>query len=83
MPDKWRIGYETSNPEMRHACVARATIDGTKADGATILVETSEATTPAQARFAWQNAPSPNLVNGADLPASPFQRDNWQGGSGE
>jgi sialate O-acetylesterase len=34
-------------------------------------------------RFGWRNEANPNLVNKAGLPASPFQTNNWQGGTGE
>jgi sialate O-acetylesterase len=34
-------------------------------------------------RFGWRKITNPNLVNSAGLPASPFQTDDWQGGTGE
>ncbi len=49
----------------------------------TVLVGSDKVPSPAHVRFAWQNAPTPNLVNRAGLPASPFHTDQWQGGSGE
>ncbi len=57
---------------------AEATIDGD-----TVVVQSSNVATPAQARFGWQNKANPNLVNKEGLPASPFQTNNWQGGTGE
>ena len=37
-----------------------------------------------QVRFGWQNvAESRTLANKEGLPASPFQTNNWQGGTGE
>ena len=52
-------------------------------DGDTVVVEANEVASPAQVRFGWHNVANPNLVNKEGLPASPFQTDNWQGGSGE
>jgi sialate O-acetylesterase len=52
-------------------------------DGDTVIVEANEVASPAQVRFGWHNVANPNLVNKEGLPASPFQTDNWQGGSSE
>ena len=52
-------------------------------EGATVLVEAPEVAAPIRVRFAWKNAPSPNLTNVAGLPASPFHTDSWTGGTGE
>ena len=52
-------------------------------DGDTVVVEAKEVASPVHVRFGWRNVPNPNLVNKEGLPASPFQTDNWQGGSGE
>jgi sialate O-acetylesterase len=52
-------------------------------DGNTILVHTKEVASPTQVRFGWRNEANPNLVNNEGLPASPFQTNNWQGGTGE
>ena len=57
---------------------AEATIDGD-----TVVVQAKEVATPTQARFGWRNVANPNLVNKEGLPASPFQTNNWQGGTGE
>ena len=57
---------------------AEATIDGD-----TVVVQAREVATPAQARFGWRNAANSNLVNKEGLPASPFQTNGWQGGTGE
>ena len=62
----------------RQVAPAEATIDGD-----TILVESKNVASPTQARFGWQNKANPNLVNQEGLPASPFQTNNWQGGTGE
>lgn len=51
-------------------------------DGSTIMVRADSVTSPKHVRFAWNKVAQPNLVNGAGLPASPFQTDNWQGGTG-
>jgi sialate O-acetylesterase len=52
-------------------------------DGDTVVVEAKEVASPAQVRFGWRNEANPNLVNKEGLPASPFQTNNWQGGTGE
>ncbi len=57
---------------------AEATIDGDS-----IVVHAEGVTKPTQVRFGWHKLANPNLVNGAGLPASPFQTNNWQGGTGE
>jgi len=57
---------------------AEATIDGD-----TIIVQAKQVAVPTQARFGWRNVANPNLVNKEGLPASPFQTNNWQGGTGE
>ena len=57
---------------------AEATIDGD-----TVVVQAKNVATPTQARFGWRNVANPNLVNKEGLPASPFQTNNWQGGTGE
>ena len=52
-------------------------------DGKTILVSAESVAAPKTVRYGWQRAATPNLVNSEGLPASPFQTDNWQGGTGE
>jgi sialate O-acetylesterase len=43
-----------------------------KIDGATVVVTSAEVKAPSAVRYAWRDNPDVNLVNGADLPASPF-----------
>ena len=57
---------------------AQATIDGRS-----VVVRAAEVAEPRHVRFGWHKTCNPNLVNGAGLPAAPFQTDNWQGGTGE
>jgi len=57
---------------------AEATIDGDS-----VVVQAKEVAAPTQVRFGWRNVANPNLVNKEGLPASPFQTNNWQGGTGE
>lgn len=57
---------------------AKAEIDGTS-----VVVSADGVTIPAHVRFGWHKVAMPNLVNSAGLPASPFQTNNWQGGTGE
>ena len=52
---------------------AKATIDGE-----TIVVESDAVADPVAVRFGWHELAQPNLVNGADLPASPFRTDNFK-----
>jgi sialate O-acetylesterase len=54
-----------------------------KIDGKSILVSSAEIAEPKHVRFGWHKLANPNLVNSEGLPASPFQTDNWQGGTGE
>ncbi len=46
-------------------------------DENTIVVSSKEVKKPIAVRFAWANAPVPNLFNKAGLPASPFRTDKW------
>ena len=52
-------------------------------DGETVVVEANGLASPTQVQFGWHHRANPNLANGAGLPASPFQTNNWQGGTGE
>jgi len=54
-----------------------------KIDGKTVLVRAEGVKAPVQVRFGWHKVANPNLVNGAGLPASPFQTKDWTGGTGE
>jgi sialate O-acetylesterase len=56
----------------RRFVVATARIDGD-----TILVSSEAVPRPVAVRFAWSNAPEPNLFNREGLPASPFRTDDW------
>lgn len=59
-------------------------VDATaKVDGAAVIVSSDQVSAPKQVRFGWHKLANPNLVNSAGLPASPFQSDDWQGGTGE
>ncbi len=48
-------------------------------DGETIVVSAKDVPEPVAVRFAWREDATPNLVNAADLPASPFRTDNFKG----
>ena len=54
-----------------------------KISGNTVVVESSEVSSPKNVRFGWHKVANPNLMNKEKLPASPFQTDNWQGKTGE
>ena len=50
-----------------------------KIDGEAVLVSSDEVIAPVAVRYGWANAPTCNLANGANLPASPFRTDEWPG----
>jgi len=47
--------------------------------GNEVVVSCKEVENPISVRYAWAENPVCNLFNGADLPASPFRTDDWQG----
>lgn len=51
-------------------------------DGQSVLISAESMSEPTQVRFGWHKVAMPNLVNSAELPASPFQSKNWTGGTG-
>ncbi len=53
---------------------AQAVIDGNE-----VVVSSPQVTNPVAVRYAWGNNPACNLYNGAELPASPFRTDKWEG----
>jgi sialate O-acetylesterase len=57
---------------------AEATIEGD-----TVVVQAKDVSEPVQVRFGWRNMANPNLSNKEGLPASPFQTNEWHGGTGE
>ncbi|MCX6360570.1 MAG: 9-O-acetylesterase [Armatimonadetes bacterium] len=48
-------------------------------EGAAVVVSAPGIASPVAVRYAWGNNPVCNLVNKADLPASPFRTDQWPG----
>jgi sialate O-acetylesterase len=48
-------------------------------DGDSIIVQSDQISQPVAVRFAWRDEAQPNLVNKANLPASPFRTDAWKG----
>ena len=54
-----------------------------KIDGSTVLVSAEGVSSPKNVQFGWHRTANPNLMNEAGLPASPFQTNNWTGGTGE
>ena len=52
-------------------------------NGSTVVVSAGEVQSPKTVRFGWRKIANPNLINSVGLPASPFQTDNWRGGTGE
>jgi sialate O-acetylesterase len=48
-------------------------------DGPAVVVSSKEVAKPVAVRFAWREDATPNLVNGANLPASPFRTDSFKG----
>ena len=45
--------------------------------GDQVVISAPEVKVPIAVRYAWEGDPDCNLVNGADLPASPFRTDEW------
>jgi sialate O-acetylesterase len=50
-----------------------------KIEGNKVVVSSPQVNSPVAVRYAWGNNPVCNLYNSADLPASPFRTDDWQG----
>ena len=50
---------------------------------AAVVVMAHGVENPKRVRFGWHKTANPNLMNKQKLPASPFQSENWQGGTGE
>jgi sialate O-acetylesterase len=48
-------------------------------DGNTVIVWSDQIQEPIAVRYAWADNPECNLYNKADLPASPFRTDDWNG----
>jgi sialate O-acetylesterase len=48
-----------------------------KIEGDTLVVSSASVAKPVAVRFAWREDALPNLVNGANLPASPFRTDEF------
>ena len=48
-------------------------------DGTTILVSSDQIKEPVAVRYAWDIDPQNSLYNNANLPASPFRTDDWNG----
>ncbi len=47
-------------------------------DGDSLLISAKGVTRPLVVRFAWTDTATPNLVNGAGLPAAPFRSDDFE-----
>ena len=86
--DKVRISFEFSEglKAKDGAALSFFTIAGedkvfspaeAKIEGNSLVVSSKEVAKPVAVRFAWREDALPNLVNGADLPASPFRTDNF------
>ena len=48
-------------------------------DGDTVVISSTEVTSPVAVRYDWANSPEGNLYNQEGLPASPFRTDDWPG----
>ncbi len=46
-------------------------------DGESIMVSSSDVTSPVAVRYGWAGSPECNLYNKEGLPASPFRTDDW------
>ena len=43
-----------------------------------VIVSSDKVPEPVAVRYSWASNPVGNLVNAADLPASPFRTDDWK-----
>ena len=50
----------------------------TRIEGNSVIAQSSEISDPATVRFAWNKLATPNLMNGAGLPASAFRAGDFQ-----
>ena len=50
---------------------------GARIDGETVVVSSPDVKDPVAVRYAWASDPVCNLINKANLPASPFRTDTW------
>jgi len=50
-----------------------------KIEGDEVVVSNAKIKSPVAVRYGWAANPQCNLYNGADLPASPFRTDDWEG----
>jgi sialate O-acetylesterase len=50
-----------------------------KIEGDEVIVSNTKIENPVAVRYGWAANPQCNLYNGADLPASPFRTDDWEG----
>lgn len=50
-----------------------------KIDGETVVVSSEAVGQPVAVRYGWNDDPTCTLLNGSDLPASPFRTDDWAG----
>ena len=48
-------------------------------DGKSVVVHSSVVSHPTAVRYGWEDNPDCNLYNDANLPASPFRTDDWEG----
>jgi len=64
------VGFEVAGKD-HHFVQATA-----KIEGSTVVVTASAVKAPKYVRYAWANATTANLYNGADLPASTFSSEN-------
>ncbi len=88
--DKIRIFFDFAgngllarNGDLTHFTIAEEGKDFVPAtaviDGSTVVVSAQGVKAPVAVRFAWENAPEPNLFNKEGLPASPFRTDTRPG----
>ena len=86
--DKVRISFEHAKglKSKDDAALSFFTIAGedkvfvpaeAKIEGSTLVVTSKDVAKPVAVRFAWREDAVPNLVNGENLPASPFRTDSF------
>jgi sialate O-acetylesterase len=65
-------GFAIAGPEQKFVWAS------TEIAGDKVTVWSDRVPEPAAVRYGWASNPNGNLVNAADLPASPFRTDDWK-----
>lgn len=78
---EYAVGLKTSEGGLRGFEIAgedrKWVPANARIEGASVIVSSPDVPHPVAVRYAWQNVSDANLVNGDDLPASPFRTDDF------